>query len=744
MDKHGYNFANFYKYWICFVDISAFDSLNEQQYKAVTMPLGNAVVLAGAGSGKTRVLVSRIGFLISQLGLPAQSILAVTFTNKAAGEMKQRLSELLRYSVDGLWVGTFHGIAHRLLRRHYQAAGLPEQFQILDSDDQLRLVKRVVNELKLDKEQWQPKKAQWYINGKKDEGLRPHQIDDHNDPYLITMKKIYDGYQQACTRAGAVDFAELLLRAHELLLHNPELLAHYQQRFQSILIDEFQDTNTIQYAWICLLAGKTVPVMIVGDDDQSIYGWRGAKIENIHRFEQDFDKVTTVRLEQNYRSTRNILQAANALIENNADRLGKSLWTQGKEGEPVYLYAAYNETDEARFVIDKIKALLEKGYAKTDMALLYRSNAQSRVLEEAFIQAGIAYRIYGGLRFFERAEIKDVLSYLRLVASPNDDTAFERVVNVPTRGIGQKTVDTVRECARSNQCSLWLASEQLIKTNALSGRAHAALLGFLDLVQGLTQSIESAPLDEQVNQALTHSGLWQLHAQSKTEKAQSRLDNMKELVSAAKQFSQEEAEDQELSPLQAFLAHASLEAGEAQAAEDESYVQLMTMHAAKGLEFPAVFIVGLEEGVFPSRLSLEEFGRLEEERRLCYVAMTRAREVLYLSYAEARRLYGREEYHRPSRFIKELPEAIVEEVRIRSKAPVYQKVKAKPARGFSKVQGVKECEGFQLGQMVNHKKFGAGIILNFEGEGARARVQVQFKKEGCKWLLLKVANLQTA
>lgn len=705
------------------------------------MPLANAVVLAGAGSGKTRVLVSRIGYMVEQFNLAPQSILAVTFTNKAAGEMKHRLSELLGYSASGLWVGTFHGLAHRLLRLHHQAANLPQNFQILDSDDQLRLIKQVTANLNLDKEQWQPKKSQWYINAKKDEGLRPQQIDDHNDPYVVTMNKIYQAYEQACQRASAIDFAELLLRVHELFLQNPEVLLHYQQRFNAILIDEFQDTNTIQYAWIRLLAANTIPVMIVGDDDQSIYGWRGAKIENIQRFSDDFEQTTTIRLEQNYRSTNTIISAANSLIANNAKRMGKSLWTDSKAGEPVYLYAAFNEADEARFVANKINDLLEKGAAKTDIAILYRSNAQSRVFEEAFISAKIPYRIYGGLRFFDRAEIKDILAYLRLVANCHDDTAFERVVNVPARGIGQKTIDEVRAYAREQNKSLWQATLDLIESKQLSARATSAIQKFIELIDTLGTGIQQQELAEQVNYTLTYSGLWQLHAQSKSEKSQSRLDNMKELVSAAKQFEAEEQED-ELPVLQSFLAHASLEAGDAQASEDESCIQLMTMHAAKGLEFPVVFLVGMEEGLFPSRLSLEEFGRLEEERRLCYVAMTRAREVLFLSYAETRRLYGREEYHRPSRFINELPSELIEEVRLRSKTPVYQK-KSPSLKAKHKVQGAKTCDGYHLGQFVSHKKFGAGIILSFEGEGSRARVQVQFKKVGVKWLLLSVANLET-
>lgn len=731
------------------MSVDLLSSLNDPQRQAVSMPLTNAVVLAGAGSGKTRVLINRIGWLITQENMSPHAILAVTFTNKAAGEMKHRLTELLGYATNDLWVGTFHGIAHRLLRLHYEAAKLPQKFQILDSDDQLRIVKRVMKELNLDTDKWPPKKAQWFINGKKDEGLRSHQIDNHGDPHVITMLEIYRHYEAACQQASAIDFAEILLRAHEVLMNSPELLAHYQRRFGAILVDEFQDTNTIQYAWIRLLAGLNTPVMIVGDDDQSIYGWRGARIENIQKFSQDFKNTTTIRLEQNYRSTCNILGAANGVIQHNADRLGKSLWTQGQAGEKVAVYNAYNENDEARFVIERIKSLLKEGRENTDIAILYRSNAQSRVLEEAFLTSGIAYRIYGGLRFFERAEIKDVLSYLRLVNLNGDDTAFERVVNVPARGIGLKTIEAIRGRAREEACSLWQASMSLIATKSLSTRAANALQGFLDTISQLIEVTQHLPLEEKVNETLTYSGLWQLHSQSKTEKSQSRLDNMKELVSAAKQFTIDVEMEEEMSPLQAFLSHASLEAGEGQANDNEACVQLMTMHSAKGLEFPVVFIVGMEEGLFPSKLSLEEHGRLEEERRLCYVAMTRARELLTLSYAEVRRLYGREEYHRPSRFIKEIPSEHLEEVRIRSAAPIKKQTTAgrsfisKPASNKAKVTGIKSCGGYHLGQMVDHKKFGPGVILNFEGEGERARVQVQFKKAGSKWLLMNVAKLET-
>lgn len=710
--------------------------LNTPQQEAVTLPLCHALILAGAGSGKTRVLVERIAWLIQHMDIQPHAILAVTFTNKAAGEMKSRLADLLHMSVEALWVGTFHGIAHRLLRRHYEEADLPQAFQILDSDDQLRMVKRVCRAMGLDEDKWPPKKIQWFINAKKDEGLRAKHIETHQDPYLITMKKVYEAYEIACHRAGVVDFAELLLKAHEVLLHNPDLLSHYQHRFKAILIDEFQDTNTIQYAWIRLLAGHDIPVMVVGDDDQSIYGWRGAKIENIQRFEKDFKKTKVIRLEQNYRSTETILEAANALIGNNAQRMGKALWTEDKSGEPIHLYAAFNEVDEARFVVDRIKQLLDTDYTANDIAILYRSNAQSRVIEEMCLKASLPYRIYGGFRFFERAEIKDVLSYCRLIAQQDDDMAFERVVNFPTRGIGDKTLEQVRELARTESHSLWEASQRILSADGLTQRAKNALQSFLDLIQRLKEETSTLPLDELVNHVITHSGLWAHHTQSKNEKAQSRSENLKELVSAAKQFELEKDSLHDIGLLNAFLSHASLEAGDTQASADEDSIHLMTLHAAKGLEFPVVFMVGMEEGLFPSRQTLDELDRLEEERRLCYVGITRARKVLYLTYAEVRRLYGREEYHRPSRFVRELPQALLEEVRMKGATPVM-----KSASFSSPIVQEESADGLSLGQVVRHQKFGEGVVLNFEGSGGHRRVQVNFKQVGVKWLVMQYANL---
>ncbi|MGL4454582.1 MAG: DNA helicase II, partial [Plesiomonas sp.] len=563
-----------------------------------------------------------------------------------------RIEQLIGTMQGGMWIGTFHGIAHRLLRAHHLDAGLPQDFQILDSDDQQRLLKRLIKAMNLDEKQWPARQAAWFINGKKDEGLRPSHIETYGNLTEATWLKIYQAYQEACDRAGLVDFAELLLRAHELWLHKPAILAHYQQRFTNILVDEFQDTNRIQYAWIRMLAGNQNHVMIVGDDDQSIYGWRGARVENIQQFLHDFNGADTIRLEQNYRSSGNILAAANALIANNSERMGKSLWTDGQGGEPISLYCAFNELDESRFVVSRIKAWQDNGAALSDCAILYRSNAQSRVLEEALLQAGMPYRIYGGMRFFERQEIKDTLAYLRLIANRNDDAAFERVINTPTRGIGDRTLEQIRHAARDNQQTLWQAAEFLLQHKVLAGRAASALMRFVELIGALEIETCDLPLHIQTDRVIRNSGLWSMYEQEKGEKGQARIENLEELVTATRQYEvPEEAED--MTPLQAFLTHAALEAGEGQADAYDDAVQLMTLHSAKGLEFLNVFIVGVEEGMFPSQQSAEESGRLEEERRLAYVGITRAMQKLTLTYAESRRVYGKEQFHRPSRFIKE-------------------------------------------------------------------------------------------
>ncbi|ASY75039.1 DNA helicase II [Pectobacterium polaris] len=712
------------------------DGLNDKQRDAVAAPRSNLLVLAGAGSGKTRVLVHRIAWLLSVENCSPYSIMAVTFTNKAAAEMRHRIDHLIGTSQGGMWIGTFHGLAHRLLRAHHMDANLPQDFQILDSEDQLRLLKRLIRALNLDEKQWPPRQAMWFINGKKDEGLRPQHIESYGNPIEQTWQRVYQAYQEACDRAGLVDFAELLLRAHELWLNKPHVLNHYRERFTNILVDEFQDTNRIQYAWIHMLAGDSAKVMIVGDDDQSIYGWRGAQVENIQLFLKDFAGAETIRLEQNYRSTSNILKAANALIAHNGGRLGKNLWTDGAEGEPISLYCAFNELDEARYVVNRIKAWQENGGALSDNAILYRSNAQSRVLEEALLQQSMPYRIYGGMRFFERQEIKDALSYLRLISNRNDDAAFERVVNTPTRGIGDRTLDVVRQTARDRQLTLWQSTRVLLQEKVLAGRAAASLQRFIELIDALAYETSELPLHIQTDRAIKDSGLWSMYEQEKGEKGQARVENLEELVTATRQFSYQE-EDQDLMPLQAFLSHAALEAGEGQADANQDAVQLMTLHSAKGLEFPQVFIVGMEEGMFPSQMSLDEGGRLEEERRLAYVGVTRAMEKLTITYAESRRLYGKEAYHRPSRFVGELPEECVEEVRLRASVsrPVNHQRLGTPI--------TQNDSGYKLGQRVRHAKFGEGTIVNLEGSGDHARLQVAFQGQGIKWLVAAYARLET-
>ncbi|MGC0985453.1 DNA helicase II [Pantoea agglomerans] len=712
------------------------DGLNDNQRAAVAAPRSNLLVLAGAGSGKTRVLVHRIAWLMSVENCSPYSIMAVTFTNKAAAEMRHRIEHLIGTSQGGMWIGTFHGLAHRLLRAHHLDAGLPQDFQILDSEDQLRLLKRLIKSMNLDDKQWPARQGMWYINGKKDEGLRPKHIESYGNPIEQTWLRIYQAYQEACDRAGLVDFAELLLRAHELWLNKPHILNHYRERFTNVLVDEFQDTNNIQYAWIRMLAGDSGRVIIVGDDDQSIYGWRGAQVENIQRFLQDFPGAETIRLEQNYRSTNNILKAANALIANNNGRLGKELWTEGSDGEPISIYCAFNELDEARFVVNRIKVWMENGGALNDCAILYRSNAQSRVLEEALLQSSMPYRIYGGMRFFERQEIKDALSYLRLMANRNDDAAFERVVNTPTRGVGDRTLDVVRQTARERQMTLWQATRELMQSRALAGRAASALQRFCELVDSLATETAELPLHVQTDRVIKDSGLWLMYEQEKGEKGQARIENLEELVTATRQFSYQD-EDEDLMPLQAFLSHAALEAGEGQADKWQDAVQLMTLHSAKGLEFSQVFIVGMEEGMFPSQMSLDEGGRLEEERRLAYVGVTRAMLKLTLTYAETRRLYGKEVYHRPSRFIGELPEACIEEVRLRASVsrPVNHQRMGAPV--------TKNDSGFALGQRVHHAKFGEGTIINLEGSGEHSRLQVAFQGQGIKWLVAAYAKLET-
>ncbi len=750
------------------------DPLNAAQREAVCAPPGHYLILAGAGSGKTRVLTHRIGWLTQAEGVPAWAILAVTFTNKAAGEMRARVGALIPGSTQGLTVGTFHGIAHRLLRRHWREAGLTETFQILDADDQLRMVKRVVAGLGLDDAKFPPRQACWQINQWKDEGKRPDGIEHRDHPVTHTFVNIYKAYEDACRRASLVDFAELLLRAHELWLKNPAVLEHYQQRWRYLLVDEFQDTNTLQYAWIRVLAGAAGQVFVVGDDDQAIYGWRGAKVENVQQFLRDFPGARTIKLEQNYRSTSTILKAANSVIERNGSRLGKQLWTAGDEGERIALYAAYNEQDEARFVVERIREYIDEQGNARDCAILYRSNAQSRNFEEQLVQRRIGYRVYGGQRFFDRAEVKDALAYLRLTANRHDDAAFERAVNTPPRGIGDRTLDVLRRRARIDNISMWEATLAELTSSELAGRAKNAVKAFLALLDGMARDFKplslrekdegagmqdpSAPaepsppsplpegegsndgltLAEQIDHVITHTGLRDFYEKDSRGHAETRVENLDELVNVASRFERSQDDiDAGLSELNSFLSNASLEAGENQGEEGDDCVQLMTLHAAKGLEFPVVFLVGMEEGLFPSQRSVDDEGRLEEERRLAYVGITRARERLILSHAESRRMHGTEMLARPSRFLGEMPAELIDEVRPR--VHVTRPMYAGRPREVS--PSLEESLPVKLGQRVSHPNFGEGVVLSAEGSGAHTRLQVNFEGVGSKWLVAAYANL---
>jgi DNA helicase-2/ATP-dependent DNA helicase PcrA len=710
------------------------DGLNEDQRQAVASPLGAALVLAGAGSGKTRVLVHRVAWLIQVEGASPNSILAVTFTNKAAAEMRSRIETLLGLPSGAMWLGTFHGLAHRLLRIHWREVGLPQSFQILDSEDQARVLRKVLKALDLDETRWIPREILWFINAQKDEGQRPKHIKDDGDPTRRQLIRIYQAYEEACQRAGVVDFAELLLRAYELWRDNPALLQHYRTRFRHVLVDEFQDTNAIQYKWLMLLTKDGGLPFVVGDDDQSIYRWRGARVENLNQFRRDFPQAVLYKLEQNYRSTGTILKAANALIANNAGRLGKTLWTSGEDGERVKLYAAFNERDEADFVVNRIREWVSRGGARREVAVLYRSNAQSRVFEEAFLNARMPYRVYGGLRFFERAEIKDALAYLRLIASRADDTSFERVVNLPVRGVGAKTMDLVRDAARANTTSLWKGA--INAQSALPQRAAQALQSFMELIDKLAREVNGLELHEQVDHVIQMSGLIEHYKKEKGERGEGRIENLLELVSAARGFSPETEAEAELSPLESFLAHAVLESGEGQADPYDDCVQMMTLHSAKGLEFPVVFLAGMEDGLFPHQRSVADLAGLEEERRLCYVGATRAMRHLYITYAEQRRLYGVDAYGQPSRFISELPPDLIEEIRPRLQVsrPVFIK--------RSSTLDETPAAGMRMGSRVRHSKFGDGVVLNFEGNGPHARIQVNFERQGTKWLMLSYANLE--
>lgn len=722
------------------------EHLNSPQRDAVTLTDSHCLVLAGAGSGKTRVLVHRIAWLMSNQGISPYSILAVTFTNKAANEMRSRIEQLRGVPLTGMWVGTFHGLAHRLLRTHWQEAGLSQSFQILDSDDQQRMLKRIIRSLELDEERWQPKQAQWFINGHKENGRRPDDVDTCGDFYNDTMVKIYRQYESVCQQGGLVDFAELLLRSLELLQNNPELTEHYHQRFAHILVDEFQDTNNLQYQWLKQLCGANAWMMAVGDDDQSIYSWRGAKVENIQRFLSDYSPAKTIRLEQNYRSTENILAAANAVIAFNSQRMGKELWTDTGRGDPITVYAAFNERDEAYYVTARIQDWLNQGNSLSEVAILYRSNAQSRILEERLIDCQIPYRIYGGQKFFDRAEIKDALAYLRLISHRHDDAGFERVVNMPTRGIGDATMGHLRSITFNHQCSLWQAALITLDEKLLPARALNALAKFVELINNMDQNSEGLKLGEQTQLIITHSGLLAHYQKDRSERGQSRVDNLDELINATSQYDpeqDEEAVEQNLTPLAAFLSHVALETGESQADRFSDSVSMMTLHAAKGLEFPLVFITGMEENLFPHRMSIEERQGLEEERRLCYVGMTRAMKRLYLCHAESRSLYGREQFQKPSRFLSEIPDELLDHVRPTAKTSRAQGYQHYPSqRGHVLNNQPVDQTGLNIGQRVTHKKFGEGTLLNYEGQGEHTRLQVKFDRYGTKWLVASFAKLQ--
>ena len=713
------------------------DELNDVQREAVGAPAGPLLILAGAGSGKTRVLTHRVAWLVGVEGISPHAILAVTFTNKAAHEMRSRIESMLQSPIGGMWTGTFHGLSHRLLRSHWKEANLPQTFTILDSEDQLRVIRRLMKSMNMDEAYWPPKQAMWFINGHKEEGRRPKDLGESSDPTQRELRRVYVAYEEICQRSGLVDFAELLLRAYELLRDNPTMREHYQGRFRHVLVDEFQDTNRIQYAWLQMFVGPERNLFVVGDDDQSIYGWRGAKVENILKFENDHPGTRTIRLEQNYRSTSTILKAANAVIGNNTGRLGKNLWTAGEEGELIQFYTGYTDYDEARFVIDRIQDWVARGHARAECAVLYRSNAQSRLFEERLINEGIPYRVYGGLRFFERAEIKDALAYLRLMASRHDDSSFERVVNLPTRGIGAKTLDALREHAKGDKISMWDAAQKLLGAADLPPRAREALHGFMQLIERLARETAGLVLGETVELMLAGSGLIEHYKKEKGEKAESRVENLEELINAARGYEHDEAEG--LDPLSSFLAHAALEAGEGQAEAWQDCVQLMSLHSAKGLEFPLVFLTGLEEGLFPHQHSLEDPTRLEEERRLCYVGMTRARQQLVLTQAELRRLHGNERYTSPSRFLGEIPEELIQEIRAKPMVSAYPS--ARLATGLPAQEP--PAGGMRLGSRVRHGTFGEGVVLRYEGQGSHARVQVNFEAAGTKWLVIGYANLQS-
>ena len=715
------------------------DKLNDDQRNAVTSEKQHLLVLAGAGSGKTRVLVHKIAWQVEAIGINPSAIMAVTFTNKAANEMRSRIESLLKAPMLDSWVGTFHGLSHKLLKRFHNEAGLSSGFTIIDSDDQLRIIKRISKEIGLDEATWPARQSQWQINNWKDDGLRSKNIKVDGDFYTETVNKIYKEYEDISQRDHLVDFGELLLKSYETLINSKAVKTFFQTRFKSVLIDEFQDTNTIQYKWLQEIASDKSYVTAVGDDDQSIYGWRGAKVEHVNSFTEDFKNTEVVRLEQNYRSTNVILNAANALIGNNKERLGKNLWTEKVDGEQIVLYQAYNEQDEARFIADILNDWMNKGGAYSETAVLYRSNAQSRAIEEALLRVSIPYRIYGGLRFYERLEIKNAVAYLKIIFNNNDNPSFERSISNPTRGVGEKTLAKIRNTAKKYNISYIKASAKLVDEGSISGRGGAGLRDYLEFVAGCNTFIQENLLSELMELIIKETGLYAYHAKEPGEKGKTRTENLEELITATKNFEQsvtDKKSNEEIA--ENYLDIISLDSGDRQASEHDDAAQLMTMHSAKGLEFKLVLLTGLEESLFPHGRSMESVSQLEEERRLCYVAITRAMEKLYITHAESRRLHGTDTFNPPSRFLREIPRDLIDEIRPRAQTNIpYNR------KDFEETKNEFEEEiGISLGQKVHHKKFGEGIVLNYEGSSDSARVQVNFDNYGTKWLVMAYANLK--
>ncbi len=713
------------------------EDLNEAQREAVTSESKKLLVLAGAGSGKTKVLVHRIAWLIKANASSTHSILAVTFTNKAANEMTGRIESILDQPIPEMWCGTFHSISNRILRRHFKEAGLEKEFSILDSDDQLRIIKRILKEQDIDEDQWPPEKVRWQINSWKDEARRAKDVDDQGDFNIEILKRIYSMYERYMAQENLLDFAELILKSYELIKTNRNIRDLYTKKFKHILIDEFQDTNSLQFKWIQNLVDADTTIAAVGDDDQSIYGWRGAKIENINKFARE-KGTQIVRLEQNYRSTANILNAANAVIGKNSNRLGKKLWTDGNDGDKIDIFEAYNEEEEANFISENAHSIFSAGDHYKDMAVLYRSNAQSRTVEEALLRQNIPYVIYGGVRFYERLEIKNVLSYLRIIINTNDNNAFERAIGVPPRGVGEKTLKNIRDFAEENETSLFNGAKKMISSELIKGKAGKSISTFINFIESSSEHINNSSSDEFVEMVINQSGLIDYHMKEPGEKGRIRVENINELISAVKSFenlNKHEDLSEYGSFISAFLSSVSLDMGETQANKSDDAVQLMTIHSAKGLEFKYVFMIGMEESLFPHSRSVENINELEEERRLCYVGITRARHKLYLTYTEFRRLYGQDSYNPPSRFIKEIPNDYLEFIRPKQS---YRS----SFFGASASDNIDSGTPFNLGDIVRHKVFGEGVVLSIEGQGNASRIQINFNSEGTKWLITAYANLE--